>query len=264
MSEKIPPQCYNYFRVDTLRPFRYTMPHYPRVLDERNIDHVLMEWLALFLDYFLHLDLHLGDLIKNFGTWVYLILFLIIFCETGLVVTPILPGDSLLFGLGAFAANPYLRGPLEIEWLLFFLGIAAILGDTVNYTIGKFLGPKVFHYEDSRFFRKEYLQRTHQFYEKYGGKTIIIARFIPIIRTFAPFVAGIGRMTYGKFVLFNVTGGILWIAAFLLGGYYFGNFPVVKENFTLVILAIVIISVMPGFFEYLRQRRLSRISGSIP
>lgn len=222
-----------------------------------------MEWFALLLDYFIHLDRHLGGLIQNFGGWAYVILFLIIFCETGLVVTPILPGDSLLFGLGAFAANPYLRGPLEIEWLLISLGTAAILGDTVNYAIGKFLGPKVFHYEDSRFFKKEYLERTHQFYEKYGGKTIVIARFIPIIRTFAPFVAGIGRMTYGKFVVYNITGGILWIASFLLGGYYFGNFPVVKENFTLVILAIVIISVLPGLFEYLRQRRLSKTSAII-
>lgn len=220
-----------------------------------------MEWLALFIDYFLHLDRHLGDLILHFGGSIYLILFLIIFCETGLVVTPILPGDSLLFGLGAFAANPYLKGPLEIEWLLLILGSAAILGDTANYAIGKYLGPKVFHYEDSRFLRKEYLERTHQFYEKYGGKTIIIARFIPIIRTFAPFVAGIGSMTYGKFILYNITGGILWIASFLLGGYYFGNFPVVKENFSIVIVAIVIISVLPGVIEYLRQRRIAKVSG---
>jgi len=213
-----------------------------------------MELFITFIDYFINLDRHLGALIQNFGGWTYLILFFIIFCETGLVVTPILPGDSLLFGLGAFAANPYLKGPLEIEWLLMILGLAAILGDTVNYTIGKYLGPKVFHYEDSRFFKKAYLEKTHKFYEKYGGKTIIIARFMPIIRTFAPFVAGIGRMTYAKFILYNITGGIAWIASFLLGGYYFGNFPVVKENFTLVIAAIVVISVMPGFYEYLRQR----------
>ncbi len=214
-----------------------------------------MEYLLLFVDYFIHLDRHLGALIQNFGGWTYLILFLIIFCETGLVITPILPGDSLLFGLGAFSANPYLKGPLEIEWLLLTLCVAAILGDTVNYTIGKYLGPRVFHYEDSRFFRKEYLVRTHEFYEKYGGKTIIIARFMPIIRTFAPFVAGIGRMTYTKFILYNVIGGIGWIFAFLLGGYYFGNFPMVKSNFTLIIMAIVIISVMPAIIEYFRQRR---------
>ena len=144
---------------------------------------------------------------------------------------------------------------------MLILGTAAILGDTVNYAIGKYLGPKVFHYEDSRIFRKEYLERTHQFYEKYGGKTIIIARFIPIIRTFAPFVAGIGRMTYAKFILYNITGGILWIASFLLGGYFFGNFPFVKNNFTVVIIAIVIISVLPGVIEYLRQRRITKVSG---
>jgi membrane-associated protein len=217
-----------------------------------------MELLLSFIDYFIHLDRHLGTLIQHFGGWIYLILFLIIFCETGLVVTPILPGDSLLFALGAFAANPYLKGPLELEWLLVLLCIAAIAGDSVNYAIGKYLGPKVFHYEDSRLFRKEYLERTHRFYEKYGGKTIVIARFMPIIRTFAPFVAGIGQMTYSKFIIYNIVGGILWITSLLLAGYYFGNIRIVKDNFTLVILAIVILSVMPGFFEYLRQRRLSK------
>ena len=216
-----------------------------------------MELILNFIDFFIHLDRYLGSLLQDFGGWTYLILFLVIFCETGLVVTPILPGDSLLFALGAFAANPYLKGPLELEWLLITLTMAAILGDTVNYAIGKFLGPKVFHYEDSRFFRKEYLERTHQFYEKFGGKTIVIARFMPIIRTFAPFVAGIGRMTYRKFVVFNIAGGIFWIASFLLGGYYFGNIPAVKANFTLVLLVIVVISVLPGFIEYLRQRRRS-------
>jgi membrane-associated protein len=214
-----------------------------------------MELIINVIDFFIHLDRYLGSLLQDFGGWTYLILFLVIFCETGLVVTPILPGDSLLFALGAFAANPYLKGPLELEWLLITLTTAAILGDTVNYAIGKFLGPKVFHYEDSRFFRKEYLERTHQFYEKFGGKTIVIARFMPIIRTFAPFVAGIGRMTYRKFVVFNITGGVFWIASFLLGGYYFGNIPTVKANFTLVLLVIVVISVLPGFIEYLRQRR---------
>ena len=214
-----------------------------------------MEMILSFVDFFIHLDRYLGSLLQDFGGWTYLVLFLVIFCETGLVVTPILPGDSLLFALGAFAANPYLKGPLELEWLLITLITAAILGDTVNYSIGKFLGPKVFRYEDSRFFRKEYLERTHHFYEKYGGKTIVIARFMPIIRTFAPFVAGIGRMTYRKFALFNITGGVIWIASFLLGGYYFGNIPTVKENFTLVLFVIVVISVLPGFIEYLRQRR---------
>jgi membrane-associated protein len=215
-----------------------------------------MELVITFIDYFIHLDRHLGAFLQHFGVWTYLVLFIIIFCETGLVVTPILPGDSLLFGLGAFAANPYLKGPLAIEWLFVTLVSAAILGDAVNYAVGKYLGPKVFHYEDSRFFRKEYLEKTHRFYEKYGGKTIIIARFMPIVRTFAPFVAGIGSMTYARFALYNVTGGILWITSFLLGGYFFGNFPMVKENFTLVIVTIVIISVMPGFFEYVRHRYL--------
>jgi membrane-associated protein len=217
-----------------------------------------MELILNFIDFLIHLDRYLGNLLQDFGAWTYLVLFLVIFCETGLVVTPILPGDSLLFALGAFAANPYLKGPLELEWLLISLTVAAILGDTVNYSIGKFLGPRVFHYEDSRFFRKEYLERTHRFYEKYGGKTIVIARFMPIIRTFAPFVAGIGRMTYRRFVLFNVAGGILWIVSFLLAGCYFGNIPAVKQNFTLVLLVVVILSVLPGCVEYLRQRRAAR------
>jgi len=213
-----------------------------------------MELILTLVDFFIHLDRYLGSLIKDFGGWTYVILFLVIFCETGLVVTPILPGDSLLFALGAFAANPYLKGPLEIEWLMPTLIVAAILGDAVNYAIGKYLGPKVFHYEDSRFFRREYLQRTHDFYEKYGGKTIVIARFMPIIRTFAPFVAGIGRMTYRRFALYNVAGGVFWIGSLLLAGYYFGNITLVKENFTIVLLAIVFLSVLPGGIEFVRQR----------
>lgn len=217
-----------------------------------------MEIILNVVDFFIHLDRYLGSMIRDFGGWTYVILFLVIFCETGLVVTPILPGDSLLFALGSFAANPYLKGPLELEWLMVTLMVAAILGDTVNYSIGKFLGPKVFHYEESRFFRKEYLQRTHEFYERYGGKTIVIARFMPIIRTFAPFVAGIGRMSYLRFVFFNVTGGVFWIGSLLLAGYYFGNIPLVKNNFTIVLLAIVILSVLPGFMEYWRQRSMPR------
>jgi membrane-associated protein len=213
-----------------------------------------MELLITFIDYFIHLDRYLGILIQNFGGWIYVILFMIIFCETGLVVTPFLPGDSLLFGLGAFAANPNLKGPLEVELIWILLVSASISGDIVNYSVGKFLGPKVFSYEDSRFFRKDYLDKTHAFYEKYGGKAIIIGKFMPIVRTFVPFVAGIGRMTYPKFIAFNVTGGLCWISIFLFGGYYFGNFPVVKQNFTLVIIAIVIISVMPGLYEYFRHR----------
>ncbi|HOG10089.1 MAG TPA: DedA family protein [Smithella sp.] len=209
-----------------------------------------MDVLFHLIDFFLHLDKYLPLIIQSFGIWAYVIMFLVIFCETGLVVTPILPGDSLLFALGAFAA----QGALNIEILLISLCIAAVAGDTVNYSIGKFLGPKVFHYPDSRFFKREYLVRTHQFYEKHGGKTIIIARFIPIIRTFAPFVAGIGTMKYLRFISYNVVGGISWICLFLLAGYYFGGIPAVKRNFTLVIIAIIIISVMPGVIEYVRQK----------
>jgi membrane-associated protein len=210
-----------------------------------------VELIKEFIDLFLHLDTHLQTVIQTYGTWTYVILFIIIFCETGLVVTPILPGDSLLFAAGAFAAT----GSLDLKWLLILLVIAAVLGDAVNYAIGHFMGPKVFSQPDSRFLKKEYLDRTHQFYEKYGGKTIIIARFVPIVRTFAPFVAGVGSMTYAKFASFNVIGGLLWVGVCLLTGYAFGNIPVVKENFTLVILGIIFVSILPGIIEYLRQRR---------
>ena len=210
-----------------------------------------MDFIIYFIDFFLHLDKYLPVIIQSFGVWAYVIMFLVIFCETGLVVTPILPGDSLLFALGAFAA----QGALNIEILLISLCIAAVAGDSVNYAIGNFLGPKVFHYKDGRFFKQEHLLRTHQFYEKHGGKTIIIARFIPIIRTFAPFVAGIGTMKYARFITYNVVGGIAWICLFLLAGFFFGGIPAVKRNFTLVIIAIVIISVLPGVFEYWRHKR---------
>lgn len=209
-----------------------------------------MDIIIYFIDFFIHLDKYLPVIINSFGIWAYVLVFLVIFCETGLVVTPILPGDSLLFALGTFAA----LGSLNIQALLILLCAAAIAGDTVNYTIGHFIGPKVFHFEDSRFFKKEYLQRTHAFYEKHGGKTIIIARFMPIIRTFAPFVAGIGAMSYSKFILYNIVGGVAWVCFCLLCGYFFGNIPTVKNNYTLVIIAIVIISVLPGFIEYWRQR----------
>lgn len=210
-----------------------------------------MDMLLNFIDIFIHLDQHLSLLIQSFGGWAYLIVFLVIFCETGLVVTPILPGDSLLFGLGAFAA----MGALKVEWLFVMLSIAAIAGDTANYMIGHYVGPRVFARESGRFFKKEYLERTHRFYEKYGGKTIIIARFVPIIRTFAPFVAGIGSMTYSRFIMYNIVGGISWIALFIFGGYYFGNLSIVKRNFTLVIFTIIFISILPGLIEYVRQRR---------
>jgi membrane-associated protein len=209
-----------------------------------------MELFIYIADFFIHLDRHLGVIIQAFGSWTYVIFFLVIFCETGLVVTPFLPGDSLLFGLGTFAA----LGLLEIEWLLILLSIAAVAGNMVNYSIGQFVGPKVFHKENVRFLNREYLDRTHRFYEKHGGKTIVIARFIPIIRTFAPFVAGIGKMTYTRFTLYNVLGSIAWVTIFILGGYYFGNLPVVKRNFSIVIFAIIIISVLPIIFEYIRHR----------
>jgi len=209
-----------------------------------------MELLLKGMDILLHLDKYLDIMIKNMGLWSYVIIFLIIFCETGLVVTPVLPGDSLLFAIGTFAAI----GSLDLATVLALLTIAAVAGDTANYWIGHYLGPKVFHGEGSRFLNKKHLERTHEFYEKYGGKTIIIARFIPIIRTFAPFVAGIGSMTYRKFLAYNVIGGILWIFSLTLAGYFFGNMLVVKKNFSLVIMAIVVISCLPGVIEYLRQR----------
>jgi len=206
--------------------------------------------LMEIVDLFLHLDEYLNEIIRDYGAWTYLILFLIIFLETGLVVTPFLPGDSLLFAAGAFAA----QGSLEVGLLFVLLTIAAILGDTVNYQIGNYVGPRVFEQERIRFLKKEHLDRTHTFYEKHGGKTIILARFMPIIRTFAPFVAGIGSMTYSRFLSFNVIGGIVWIAIFIFGGFFFGNLPFVKSNFEMVILAIIAISILPGVIEFFRQR----------
>ena len=213
-----------------------------------------MELIRYFIEILMHLDKYLDVIIKDYGSWTYLILFVIIFCETGLVITPILPGDSLLFAAGAFAAV----GSLKASVLFVLLSIAAVAGDTVNYWIGYIVGPKVFHKENVRFLNKQYLNRAHQFYEEYGGKTIIIARFVPIIRTFAPFVAGIGKMTYMRFISYNIFGGVLWIGAFIFGGQYFGNLPVVKKNFSLVIFVIIIISIMPGVIEYFRQRQKVR------
>ena len=213
-----------------------------------------MEMVLRFFDILLHLDKYINVVIQDYGQWTYLILFIIIFCETGLVVTPFLPGDSLLFVAGAFAA----LGSLNLVWVLVLLSVAAILGDTINYWVGNYIGPRVFQMENSRIFKKEYLDRTHQFYEKYGPITIVIGRFVPIIRTFAPFLAGVGSMTYGKFLAYNVVGGILWILLFTLGGYFFGNLPIVKKNFTFVIFAIIIISVMPTVIEYFRQRKAAK------
>lgn len=209
-----------------------------------------MELIKTFIDLFIHLDRHLTSVLEQYGLWTYLILFIIIFCETGLVVTPFLPGDSLLFGVGALTAG----SALHIGWVFVLLGAAAILGDAANYWIGHIIGPKVFHRADSRFLRKEYLERTRRFYDKYGGKTIIFARFVPIIRTFAPFLAGIGRMRYGQFTGYNIVGGILWVGLFLFGGYLFGNIPAVKGNFTLVILGIIAVSLLPGIIEVARAR----------
>jgi len=211
---------------------------------------VSMELLTYLIDFILHVDKYLSILIQQYGFWTYLILFIIIFCETGLVVTPLLPGDSLLFAAGTFAA----KGDLSAVWLFVLLSVAAIGGDTVNYWIGFYIGPKVFNKESVRFLNKKHLDRTHEFYEKYGGKTIIIARFIPIIRTFAPFVAGIGSMTYWRFISYNVIGGVAWIGVCVFAGFYFGNLPIVKDNFSFVILAIVIISILPGVVEFLKHR----------
>jgi membrane-associated protein len=209
-----------------------------------------VDLIPYLLDILLHLDRHLGEIIRDFGVWTYLILFVIVFCETGLVVTPILPGDSLLFAVGTFAA----LGALDLAVSLIMLSVAAVAGDSINYAIGYRVGPSVFRGERSRWLNREYLDRTHRFYERHGPKTIVIARFVPIVRTFAPFVAGIGRMTYSRFLTYNVAGGIAWIAIFVLGGYFFGSIPVVKRNFTVVILAIIVISVLPAVIEILRQR----------
>ncbi len=212
-----------------------------------------MEFIHHAVDIFLHLDTHLNDLATALGPFLYVLLFMIIFAETGLVVTPFLPGDSLLFAIGALAAID--GSPIHVGSAVVLLSIAAVLGDAVNYAIGYRLGPVVFTSESSKLLNKEHLVRTQRFYEKYGGKTIILARFMPIVRTFAPFVAGIGRMRYAQFAAYNIVGGALWVAAFTLAGYYFGNVPVVKRNFHFVIIAIIIISIIPPVIEFLRARR---------
>ena len=209
-----------------------------------------MELLLSGWDLLVHLDRHLATLLQQHGAWVYLLLFAIIFCETGLVVTPFLPGDSLLFIAGALAAG----GEIDVHLLALLLVAAAVLGNTVNYSIGRFIGPKVFHWEESRFFNRRALDRAHAFYEKHGGKTIVITRFVPILRTFAPFVAGIARMTYLNFTAYNLAGALAWVLSLLYAGYWFGNVPFVKQNLTWVILGIVVLSVTPLAFEYVRQR----------
>ena len=209
-----------------------------------------MEVISSFFDIVLHLDKHLQMLVQDYGVWVYLILFAIVFCETGLVVTPFLPGDSLLFVAGALAA----AGGMNVHLLVVLLIIAAIAGDAVNYSVGRYLGPKVFHNDGSRLLNRQYLEKAHAFYERHGGKTIIIARFIPIIRTYAPFVAGIGSMPYPRFALFNVIGAVIWVTSLAYAGYFFGNIPWVKSNLSLVIITIIILSILPAIFEILRQK----------
>lgn len=209
-----------------------------------------MDLIKQLIDMVLHLDKHLGELVNYFGLWTYFVLFLIIFCETGLVITPFLPGDSLLFAIGALSAG----NQFNIVAIVIVLTIAAIIGDTVNYHIGKYIGPKVFHKDNVRFLNKKHLIKTHEFYERHGGKTIIIARFMPIIRTFAPFVAGMGSMSYARFIVYNIVGGVLWVTLLVFAGYFFGNIPIVKKNFTLVIMAIIFISILPGFIAYWNER----------
>ena len=212
-----------------------------------------MDLFSGFVDVILHLDVHLRELAQTYGAWVYAFLFLIIFLETGVVVTPFLPGDSLLFVAGTIAA----AGELNVHFLVFILAVAAIAGDSLNYAIGRYLGPRVFRFEDSRFFKRAYVDRTHAFFERHGGKAIIIARFVPIIRTYAPFVAGIGAMNYRRFLLFNVTGALLWVVLLTYAGYFFGNLPLVRNNLTAVILGIIVLSVMPAIIEFWRARRRS-------
>jgi membrane-associated protein len=213
-----------------------------------------MEFLKQLIDFVLHLDKHLSPIIAEYGAWTYLLLFLIVFCETGLVVTPFLPGDSLLFAAGAFAAT----GSLSVVWLTVILIVAAVLGDTVNYWIGHSLGKRLLASKRFRVIKPEHLAYTHEFYEKYGGKTIIIARFVPIVRTFAPFVAGLGKMSYGRFMSYNVVGGVAWVVICVTAGYLFGNLPFVQENFSLVVLAIIFLSLVPAVWEFWRVRQAGR------
>ena len=206
--------------------------------------------LASLIDFVLHIDQHLIELTQTYGLWIYAILFLIVFCETGLVVTPFLPGDSLLFAAGAVAA----LGGMNVHMAAALLLAAAVIGDAANFAIGKYFGEKLFAKPDSRVFKREYLDKTHAFYEKYGGKTIIIARFVPIVRTFAPFVAGMGDMHYGTFIRYNIIGAVLWVLSFSYAGYFFANIPVVKNNLGLVMAAIIVISILPALVEVIRAK----------
>ena len=217
-----------------------------------------MEFFSFIIDFILHIDQHLTELAAQYGVWIYGILFLIIFCETGLVVMPLLPGDSLLFAAGSIAAI----GEMNIHLMVVLLIIAAILGDAVNFMIGKFFGEKLFANPNSKIFKQSHLQKTQQFYAKHGGKTIILARFIPIVRTFAPFVAGMGHMTYHHFLAYNVIGGVLWVTIFSYLGYFFGNLPIVKDNLSLVLVAIIVLSVLPAIIEIIRHKRAANKAGA--
>ena len=213
-----------------------------------------MEFVHWFIDFFLHLDRHLAEIIAQYGVHTYTLLFVIVFCETGLVVTPLLPGDSLLFAAGTFAA----LGSLDVWVLFWLLTVAAILGDTVNYSIGRYVGPKVFDRPDSRWIKQAHLRRTQEFYDKYGGVTIIIGRFVPIVRTFAPFLAGVAGMSYRRFLSFNVVGAVAWITSLVYAGYLFGNIPWVKKNLSLIVVAIVIVSLIPAVTTFVGERRAAR------
>lgn len=212
----------------------------------------VFDFCSCLFELFLHLDKHLAEAIIKYETWTYVLLFCVIFAETGFVVTPFLPGDSLLFAAGSLAALG--NSPLNVHLLAFILIIAAVVGDSINYSVGRFIGPKIFEQEKIKFLKKEHLVKTHQFYEKHGGKTIILARFIPIIRTFAPFVAGIGEMTYFKFISYNIIGGVAWILLFVYSGYFFGNLSFVKSNFSFVVVAIIFISILPMLYEFLKHK----------
>ncbi|MDR2389769.1 MAG: DedA family protein [Tannerellaceae bacterium] len=215
-----------------------------------------MEYIQYIIDFILHIDVHLAELISLYGVWVYGILFVIIFCETGLVVTPFLPGDSLLFVAGALASLP--ANHINVHLIVLALILAAILGDAANYAVGRFFGEKLFSNPRSKIFRQSYLVKTHDFFEKYGGKTIILARFVPIIRTFAPFVAGMGRMSYRRFASFNVTGGIVWVALITYAGYFFGRMEFVQKNLEILLILIILISLLPGIVEVIRAKYFKR------
>lgn len=216
-----------------------------------------MEYIHFLIDFILNIDVHLSELVANYGMWVYLILFLIVFCETGLVVTPFLPGDSLMFVAGALASLP--SNDLHVHWLVLALIVAAIVGDASNYTIGRLFGEKLFRNPESKIFKQSYLEKTHHFYEKYGGKTIILARFVPIVRTFAPFVAGMGHMSYRHFATYNVVGGIVWVLIFTYAGFFFGGMDFVQENLKILIVVIIVVSILPAIFEVWRNGRKAKI-----